>query len=282
MLMLYFRYHDEMWATSEKLIPINETTVELPLTISLTPSSFGRWQLGEQMTDAMVLMEQAMGATDKEKDDIKRLITDTNPVLLISIMLVSLLHLLFDSLAFKNDIQFWRNLDNMEGLSGRAQTGSLVLQIVVLAYLHHEESSILVLAPAFFGVVVQAWKCYKVISLTGSYNYSEIVELCRVFVLVYLSVWLDFVAGFSGKASTTTEADEMAYEYLSKMLMPFIIGFAIYSCHCQTHEGWYSMLLSTAVQTVYLMGFIVMTPQLFINYRMKSVSALPWRMLVYV
>ena len=43
----------------------------------------------------------------------------------------------------------------------------------------------------------------------------------------------------------------------------------------------YAMLLTTAVQTVYLMGFIVMTPQLFINYKKKSVAALPWRMLFY-
>ena len=41
------------------------------------------------------------------------------------------------------------------------------------------------------------------------------------------------------------------------------------------------MILSTAVQTVYIMGFIVMTPQLFINYKKKSVAALPWRMLFY-
>jgi len=160
--------------------------------------------------------------------------------------------MLFDTLAFKNDIQFWKNLDKMEGLSGRAQTGSLVFQVIILAYLHHEESSILVLAPAFFGVAVQAWKCVKVIRLTG---FNE--------------------------DTSTTEADEVAYQYLSKLLIPFVIGFAIYSCHCETHEGWYSMILSTAVQTVYILGFIVMTPQLFINYKKKSVAALPWRMLVY-
>ena len=28
-------------------------------------------------------------------------------------------------------------------------------------------------------------------------------------------------------------------------------------------------------------GFIVMTPQLFINYKLKSVAHLPWRMLTY-
>ena len=29
------------------------------------------------------------------------------------------------------------------------------------------------------------------------------------------------------------------------------------------------------------LGFIMMTPQLFINYKMKSVAHLPWRMLTY-
>ncbi len=28
-------------------------------------------------------------------------------------------------------------------------------------------------------------------------------------------------------------------------------------------------------------GFIMMTPQLFINYKLKSVSHLPWRMMTY-
>ena len=67
-----------------------------------------------------------------------------------------------------------------------------------------------VLAPAAFGVVVQAWKCVKVIRLVG-FN----------------------------KDTSTAEADEVAYQYLSKLLMPFVIGFAIFSCHCQTHEGWF-------------------------------------------
>ena len=31
----------------------------------------------------------------------------------------------------------------------------------------------------------------------------------------------------------------------------------------------------------FLPGFIMMTPQLFINYKLKSVAHLPWRMLTY-
>ena len=32
-------------------------------------------------------------------------------------MFVSMLHMVFDVLAFKNDIQFWRKKKNMEGMS---------------------------------------------------------------------------------------------------------------------------------------------------------------------
>ena len=42
---------------------------------------------------------------------------DTSPALLGVTALVSMLHMLFDSLAFKNDVQFWRQRKSMEGLS---------------------------------------------------------------------------------------------------------------------------------------------------------------------
>jgi len=43
----------------------------------------------------------------------------------------------------------------------------------------------------------------------------------------------------------------------------------------------YSWVLSTAYGFLLLTGFIMMTPQLFINYKLKSVAHLPWRMLTY-
>lgn len=42
---------------------------------------------------------------DKEIDDIKYMLRDTNPILVGITIVVSLLHSLFDFLAFKNDVQ---------------------------------------------------------------------------------------------------------------------------------------------------------------------------------
>ena len=42
---------------------------------------------------------------------------EADPILLGITMVVSLLHTVFEVLAFKNDINFWKNKDSMEGIS---------------------------------------------------------------------------------------------------------------------------------------------------------------------
>lgn len=47
------------------------------------------------------------------------MLKETNPYFLALTVAVTLLHSLFDLLAFKNDITFWKNATNFEGLSVR-------------------------------------------------------------------------------------------------------------------------------------------------------------------
>ena len=49
----------------------------------------------------------------------------------------------------------------------------------------------------------------------------------------------------------------------------------------ERHSSWYSWLITSASGTVYTFGFVLMTPQLFLNYKLKSVGHLPWRFLCY-
>lgn len=43
----------------------------------------------------------------------------------------------------------------------------------------------------------------------------------------------------------------------------------------------YSYILNTLVSSVYMFGFILMCPQLYLNYKLKSVAHLPWRQMTY-
>lgn len=47
------------------------------------------------------------------------------------------------------------------------------------------------------------------------------------------------------------------------------------------HKSWYSWGIQCFANGVYAFGFLFMLPQLFVNYRMKSVAHLPWRAFMY-
>lgn len=52
-----------------------------------------------------------------DMDEMKRMFLETDPILLSVTVIVSLLHTIFEVLAFKNDINFWKTKDSMEGIS---------------------------------------------------------------------------------------------------------------------------------------------------------------------
>ena len=81
--------------------------------------------------------------------------------------------------------------------------------------------------------------------------------------------------------SLTDRYDRIAFQYLSPPLALLVVGYSAHSLVYGYHKGWYSWLLESLVALVYGGGFIVMTPQLFINYRLKSVAHLPWKFFMY-
>jgi hypothetical protein len=69
--------------------------------------------------------------------------------------------------------------------------------------------------------------------------------------------------------------------YLSYLMYPVMGIYTVYSAVYNDHKGWYSFILNTLVGGIYLFGFIQMTPQLYINYKLKSVEHMPQRTLFY-
>merc|ERR1712061_376193 len=69
--------------------------------------------------------------------------------------------------------------------------------------------------------------------------------------------------------------------YMIAVMTPLFIGYSIRSALYGKHKGWYSFMVSAAAGGVYTFGFMMMCPQLYINYKLKSVEHLPWRALTY-
>lgn len=172
-------------------------------------------------------------------------------------------------MSFKNDVIFWRKRKSYQGLSTRTTLWRCFSQIVIFLYLLEEKSSLIVSIPAGIGALIELWKCKKILKLEitfkGIRRRPDEIKAKAI-----------------GTAETKTEEfDKQGMRYLSYLLYPLCIGGAIYSLIYQPHRSWYSWTLNSLVKGVYAFGFLFMLPQLFINYKLKSVADLPWRAFMY-
>lgn len=264
---------NDYWNMMRDYVPINKTTKTLTLRLTYQPLSLFKWQLytAQAMRDKLSMFS-ALGAEeqDEEQDTVKELLLDTSPYLLALTFSVSVLHSIFELLAFKNDIQFWNNRQSLEGLSVRSVFFNVFQSTVVLLYVLDNETNVMVRISCFIGLIIEIWKINKVMDV--KINREQ---------LIFGIPKLTFTDKGSYVASSTKEYDMLAFRYLSWACFPLLIGYGVYSLLYQEHKGWYSFVLNMMYGYLLTFGFIMMTPQLFINYKLKSVAHLPWRMMTY-
>merc|ERR1711884_270493 len=107
-----------------------------------------------------------MGDEDEEdQDSIKEAFLETNPYLLVLTFVVSIVHSVFEFLAFKNDIQFWNNRKSMEGLSVRSVFFNVFQSLIVCLYVLDNETNFMVKCTIFIGLAIEIWKITKVINI---------------------------------------------------------------------------------------------------------------------
>lgn len=218
-------------------------------------------------------------------DDLRRLIADTNITLLSITMLASALHLLFEFLTFKSEVSFWRNNKDLTGLSVRSLFFDFFGQVIILLFLIEKDSSLLMTIPTAFGCLIALWKCHRAAGFAlvrvsgGLFGYA--LKATRLEVKSKAGTMEDNSAADTVDLhELTMESDRIATSTLGSLLLPCVIAYAAYSLLQEEHTGWYSWLITSASSAVYALGFVLMTPQLFLNYKLKSVAHLPWRVLV--
>jgi hypothetical protein len=141
-------------------------------------------------------------------------------------------------------------------------------QIVIFFYLLDQGTSWLILASMAAGTLIEIWKITRVLSVNVYFSGRIIPKI-------------EIKDRATYAMSPTRKYDQIAIKYLGMFALPLLVGYSIYSLIYEAHKGWYSWILGTLVGFVYTFGFITMTPQLFINYKLKSVAHMPWRVFVY-
>src|SRR3989338_9303550 len=141
----------------------------------------------------------------------------------------------------------------MEGLSVRTIFINCFMQLVIFLYLADNDTSWLILGSSFVGLLIEFWKIKKAVH----------VKVIPTFPYLSINDKGSYVN------SKTRQYDQEAMRYVSYAMYPLMFGYTIYSLFYESHKSWYSFILGTLVGFIYMFGFIMMTPQLWINYKLK-------------
>ncbi|SCV72252.1 BQ2448_4946 [Microbotryum intermedium] len=269
-----------LWANDfslmkEHMQPINTTTSRLPIRIEFKPTSHFKWQIWATLEDSMTKSSQS-GApgTGDAFDVIKRIFVEGNPYMLIATIVCSILHMVFEFLAFTSDVKHWRSKKDLVGASVNTIITNVVVQLIIVLYLmdHNEDTSNVILLTQGLGLAVEAWKITKAVDISvvpqnaGVLPYKVLIKDKHV---------------LSEEEKRTQEYDRLAFRIVGYATVPCLIAYTFYSLYYNEHKGWYSFCITTAVSFVYAFGFVQLVPQLIINYKLKSVAHLPMKAMAY-
>ncbi|CCU79860.1 putative cleft lip and palate associated transmembrane protein 1 [Blumeria hordei DH14] len=253
------------WQLRSQMIPLNSTVDQIPIQIKLNNMKNWKFSIissideGAKQTTRAAAQGSSMpgGGDGSEFEMIKEVILQTNPYLLGTTVIVSILHMIFEMLAFKSDISHYRNKKNNVGISVRSILGNVFMQSVILLYLldNNENTSWMILFSQGMGILLEFWKITTIVNIR--------------------------IRPSNNLKKRTKEFDAIAFKYLYMIAVPLLLAYAAYSLTYETHKSWYSFIITTLVGSVYAYGFLMMVPSLYINYRLKSVAHMPARAMTY-
>ncbi|KAI8879677.1 cleft lip and palate transmembrane 1 [Backusella circina FSU 941] len=229
---------NDFWSSNQDIYLVNETTSRLPLTIHL--ESLSLWKFNVYATLTKLQPDRSYYRIAPET---KQMLLDMDPSYMLSFTLItSCLYALFEFLAFKNDVTFWKNKHDRIGISLHSMIINLVFQLIIfLASFDLQDSNMM----------------------------REVIQGCQLLI----ECWKLAILYQIPNNHKTKELDNVALHYLCCMSFLCLFGFYYYQQKSS---------LQFLVEFISLFGFLVIiAPQIYINYHLGTVAHSPPRTLVY-
>ena len=194
-------------------------------------------------------------------NEIKRIFIETNPLLLWSTGIASFLHFIFQVLAFEKDLEFWKRKSSLRGVSLRTILLQAFAQVILfLNLLETDRIPFYIKLIDFAQIIIQLWKIKRLIKMSKKFPFIKTRKEYR---------------------GETNEADSKGMKFLYILLLPLIISYSIYQLIYGKHRGIRSYFIHCASGAIYSFGFLAMLPQLYVNYKLKTVAGMSRSALIY-
>lgn len=240
------------------------------------------------VTDVIKMIKLVLG--DVEVEEFKYWLSDDRIFRYLLTQLISLFHVVLEYLAFRGDWHFFVGRKSFAGLSISSLGFGVLRSLIIFLYLLDSGTSTIILFSIGKDIIWSAWKLFKVlrsrqIAQESASHGTKLVERAASTAEIEARV---MQAGCSVKALTedelhrfTTWCDHRATIHMGLCVYPMVVGMAVYSMQYHTYASWWSWLISSLADSVYLFGFVSMCPQLYVNYKLQSVAHMPLGALGY-
>ena len=202
------------------------------------------------------------------KDNLIEIIKYNSVPYLVLIFSVNLLHTIFSFLGFANDISYYKNLKNLDGLYTKFLYYNLFHYLIAFIYFYIENASYIVMIELFVATAIELWKFRKIFKVEFSLQNKYIIKI---------SYLIKFKRDIS--KDYEDEAISMAMKFIFIPISVLYLSYRIY--HYHAGKTLFKFIIEYIFFLLNMFGFILLTPQVYLNYKLQSVEHLPIKVLSY-
>ncbi len=267
----------DFWSMDSELTQINKTenglfTFRLHLSFNYIKSFFFNNMIGIQINENMMSEKLAISGT---KDMLVELIKNNSTFYLIILFTVNTLHTIFSYLGFSSDISYYKNLKKLDGVYTKYIFFNIFYMFITLIYILLQGANFLVKIELFISFVIEIWKLKKIFIISFQFsNFPYIIKL-------------EYKQTFEQEEAKDyeSEAVNMMVKYLLFPIGVIYLGYRIYYYSDNIVKNNWKSVVIFIIEYIYFLlnvfGFILLTPQIYLNYKLKSVEHLPMKAMTY-
>jgi hypothetical protein len=206
--------------------------------------------------------------TNEIFNEFKSLLYDNSFYYLVFLFSVNFLHSLFQFLSLKENYKFYSKLEDNTGLSKSQTYITVIFDFLDLLYLIDNDTSLMVTVLRIGELLLSIWIALKVSRLRLTLSFPFIKSIPQEHT--------------QQEKIETDKSDSKIMKVFLKFFIPLFGIYWVYSLWYKSPSvSFYSFTLEKNMAFIYAFGFVNMIPQIYINYKLKSVEYLPWKALVY-
>jgi hypothetical protein len=203
------------------------------------------------------------------KDIFVELLKNNSVTYLTIMFTVNILHTIFSVMGFASDVSYYKNLKQLDGVYTKHLFFHIFQMLVAFLYVGIEGSHFLVKIELAVGLVIELWKLKKIFRL----------EFSRCFPFISLKYKIDFKLKKS--KDYETEAVNLMLKWLFLPVAVIYLSYRIYYFKSTLTRSIFKFVIEYVFFLMNLFGFILLTPQVYLNYKLKSVQHLPFKALTF-